>query len=190
MRRRNSVIGGHSPPVRLNFMQGRKNGTEIAFDGLAAGLRSQAAVRLIPFGLINQLKMACERFCPSNGFLVWHGRSWIKPSLILFTAGLWCLPLRGATDTNTIAIRDAATAAGFHSMGYKPECRPGTPGALPEACVHPRCDWRAMFARSAVRKFGQWSENRGGPDTASTRLIRNRLAGAFYSPPSFVFPGF
>ncbi|MGA2242273.1 MAG: response regulator [Verrucomicrobiota bacterium] len=27
--------------------------------------------------------------------------SWIKPSLILFTAGLWCLPLPGATDTNT-----------------------------------------------------------------------------------------
>ena len=27
--------------------------------------------------------------------------SWMKSSLILFTAGLWCLPLRGATNTNT-----------------------------------------------------------------------------------------
>ncbi len=27
--------------------------------------------------------------------------SWIKLSLILFTAGLWCLPLPGATNTNT-----------------------------------------------------------------------------------------
>ena len=27
--------------------------------------------------------------------------SWMKSSLIFFAAGLWCLPLRGAADTNT-----------------------------------------------------------------------------------------
>ena len=75
-------------------------GPKSAFDGLAAGLQSQAAARLIPFGLINQLKMAAKGF--AHRMVPGVARaSWIKPSLILFTAGLWCLPLRGATHTNT-----------------------------------------------------------------------------------------
>jgi len=77
----------------------RKMGPKSACDGLAAGLRLQAAARLIPFGLINRLKMAAKgaahRMVPRVA-----RASWTKPSLILFTAGLWCLPLRGATDTN------------------------------------------------------------------------------------------
>ena len=78
----------------------RKMGPKSACDRLAAGLRSQAAARLIPFGLINQFKMAAKGF--ARRLVPGVARaSWIKPSLILFTAGLWCLPLPGATDTNT-----------------------------------------------------------------------------------------
>ncbi len=75
-------------------------GPKSAFDGLAAGSRSQAAARLIPFGLMNQFNMAAKglahRMIPSVA-----RASWINPALILFAAGLWCLPLHGATDTNT-----------------------------------------------------------------------------------------
>ncbi len=75
-------------------------GPKSAFDGLAAGLRSQAAARLIPFGLINQLKMAAKGF--AHRLVPGVARaSGIKAFLIVFTAGLGCLPLRGATDTNT-----------------------------------------------------------------------------------------
>ena len=73
---------------------------KFAFDGLVAGLRSQAAVRLILCGLINQFKIGAKSFArrrtPGAA-----GVSWMKPSLILLTAGLWCLPLRGATEANT-----------------------------------------------------------------------------------------
>ncbi len=75
-------------------------GPKSAFDGLTAGLRSQAVAQLIPFGLINQFKMAAKDFArrlvPG---LAKAAR--IKPSLILLTAGLWCLPLRGTADTST-----------------------------------------------------------------------------------------
>src|SRR5208283_5372697 len=71
-----------------------------AGDRLAAGLRSQAAAQLIPFGLINQFNMAAKGFTHRMVSGVARA-SWIKPSLILLTAGLWCLPLPGATDTNT-----------------------------------------------------------------------------------------
>ena len=149
-----------------------------AFDGLAAGLRSQAAVRLIPFGLINQFKMAAKDFARRSVSGVARS-SWIKPSLILFTAGLCCLPLRGAADTNSSEFENATTAAGVHSMGYKPKNRQGTSGTLPETCVHPGCRW---YKCSKIRhcKFGQWSENSGGPNTTSTRLIRNVLQVLFY----------
>ena len=75
-------------------------GSKLAFDGWAAGLRAQAAARLTPFGLINQFKMAVKGF--AHRMIPRVARVlWIKPSLILFTAGLWCLPLPVAADTNT-----------------------------------------------------------------------------------------
>jgi CheY-like chemotaxis protein len=77
----------------------RKMGPKSAFDGLAAGWRSQAAPRLIPFGLINQFKMAAKGF--AHRMIPGAARaSWLKSSLIFFTAALWCLALRGATHTN------------------------------------------------------------------------------------------
>jgi CheY-like chemotaxis protein len=75
-------------------------GPKSAFDGLVPGLRSQAAARLIPFGLINRFKMAAKGFAHRMISVVARA-SWMKSSLILFTAGLWCLPLDGATNTNT-----------------------------------------------------------------------------------------
>ncbi len=78
----------------------RKMGLKSAFNGLAADLRSKAAARLIPLGLINRLEMAAKGF--AHGLVPGVARaSWIKLSLVLFTAGLWCLALRGATHTNT-----------------------------------------------------------------------------------------
>jgi CheY-like chemotaxis protein len=78
----------------------RKMGPKSAFGGLAASLRSQAAARLIPFGLTNQFKMAAKGFAHRMiPGVAWA--SWMNSFLILFTAGLWCLPLRGATGTNT-----------------------------------------------------------------------------------------
>jgi len=77
-----------------------KMGPKSAFNGLAAGLRSQPAARLIPFGLMNRLKMAAQAFARRMVPGVARA-SWINPSLILFVAGLWCLPLRGAADMNT-----------------------------------------------------------------------------------------
>lgn len=75
-------------------------GPKSAFNGWTAGLRSQAAARLIPFGLMNQSTMVAKgfvhRMIPSVA-----RASWIKSSLILAMAGLWYLPLRGAVDTNT-----------------------------------------------------------------------------------------
>jgi CheY-like chemotaxis protein len=77
-----------------------KMGPKSAFDGLAAGLQWQAAARLIPFGLINQFKMAAQGFArrmiPGVAPAAWR-----KSFLILFAAGLWCIPWRGAADTNT-----------------------------------------------------------------------------------------
>jgi len=69
-------------------------------DGWAAALRSQAAVRLIPIGLINQFKLAAKGF--AHRMVPGVARaSWLKLGLMLLTAGLWCLPLPGATDTRT-----------------------------------------------------------------------------------------
>ena len=77
-----------------------KMGPKSAFDGLMAGLRPQAAARLLPFELINQFKMAAKDF--ARRLVPGVARaSWIRPCLILATAGLWCIPLHGATDTNT-----------------------------------------------------------------------------------------
>ena len=75
-------------------------GPKSAGDRLAAGLRLQAAARLIPFGLINQLKMAAQGF--ARRMVPGAARaSWIKPFLVFLAAGFWCLPLPAATDANT-----------------------------------------------------------------------------------------
>ncbi len=74
-------------------------GPKSAFYELAASLRSQAAARLIPFGLINQFEMAAKGH--AHQMISDMARaSWLKSSLMFFTAALWCLPLRGATHTN------------------------------------------------------------------------------------------
>ena len=90
----------------------RKMGPKSAFDGLAASLRSQAAARLIPFGLTNQFKMAAKGFAHRMiPGVAWA--AWMKSSLILFTAGLWCLPLRGDTSTtNTYKFEDSLPTPG------------------------------------------------------------------------------
>ena len=87
-------------------------GSKSAFDGLAASLRSQAAARLIPFGLINPFKMAAKGFAHRKISGVARA-SWMKSSLILFTMGLWCLPLRGDTSTtNTYKFEDSLPTPG------------------------------------------------------------------------------
>ena len=75
-------------------------GPKSACDRLAVGLRSQAAGRLNPFGLINRFKMAAKGFAHQMVPEVARA-SRIKPFPILLTVGLWCLPLPGAADTNT-----------------------------------------------------------------------------------------
>ena len=163
-------------------------GPKSAFDGLAAGLRSQAAARLIPFGLINQFKMAAKGF--AHRMIPGVARaSWIKSSLILFMAGLWCLPLRGAAGYEYLRIRDATTGAGVHSMGNKPQHRQGTPGALPETRVHPRCRWH-KYSEVRRRKFGQWSENRWRPRHRLQPPHPERHCRCFFSPPRSFLPGF
>ena len=77
-------------------------GPKSAFHGLTAGGQTPTAARLLPLGLNPRLKMAAKsllhRMVPGGA-----RACWIKPSLILFTVVLWCLPLRGATRTNTYA---------------------------------------------------------------------------------------
>jgi len=87
-------------------------GPKSAFLRLTAGWQTQAAGRLIPCGLSHWLKMAAIAFAQRmvSGMAL---ALWITPSLILFTAGLWCLPLLGATNT---------TAQKFET----PPPRPGT----------------------------------------------------------------
>jgi len=75
-------------------------GPKSAFHGLTAGWHTPTAARLMPFGLSHRLKMAAKGLVPRMVPGVARAL-WIKPSLILFTAGLWCFPLRGATHTNT-----------------------------------------------------------------------------------------
>lgn len=75
-------------------------GPKSAFHGLAAGWQTPAVARLMPFGLNHRLKMAAKGLV--HQMVPGLARAlWIKPTLILFTAGLWCLPSHGATHTNT-----------------------------------------------------------------------------------------
>ena len=75
-------------------------GPKLAFDELTACLRLQAAARLIPFGLINQFKMAAKGF-PHRMVPGVARVPRIIAFLILFIAAIGCLPLRGDTETNT-----------------------------------------------------------------------------------------
>ena len=71
-----------------------------AFDRLRARWRSQAAAWLIPFGLTNRLKMAARDFVQRS--VPGAARALrVKPALVLFTAGLWCLSMPGTADTKT-----------------------------------------------------------------------------------------
>ncbi len=114
----------------------RKVGRKSAGDRLAAGLRWQAAVRLIPFEPVNRFRMAAQGFVhrlvpglartssikgsgtfwwgeatdeparedarPTESCKTYHYA--VKPFLILLAAGLWCLPLPGATNKKTREI--------------------------------------------------------------------------------------
>lgn len=74
-------------------------GPKSALDRLPARLRPPAAAGLIPFGLLNQFKMAGKDF--ARRLIPGVARTpWINPSLFLLTAGLWGLPLCGAAETN------------------------------------------------------------------------------------------
>ncbi len=76
-----------------------------------AGLRSKAAARLIPFGLIHRFKTAApglaRRTMPGG-----PRTSWIKPSLLLLAAGLCCHSLPGATNTNVRELEKPAPQPG------------------------------------------------------------------------------
>jgi CheY-like chemotaxis protein len=75
-------------------------GPKSELDELTAGLPSQAAAGLIPFGLINQFKMAAKDFARRRIPGVAQAAR-IRLSLILLAAGLGCLPLRGAANMKT-----------------------------------------------------------------------------------------
>jgi len=76
-----------------------KMGPKSAFNKFAAGLRVQAAAWLNPFGLMNQFKAAAKGSVhPMIPGAAWAAR--INPPLILFMAGLCCLPWRATADTN------------------------------------------------------------------------------------------
>ncbi len=78
-------------------------GPTSASDRLTARLPLRAVAGLIPFGLLNRFKMAGTDFA-RLGFPGSARPFWLKPSLILLTAGFGCLPLVGATNTNTAAF--------------------------------------------------------------------------------------
>src|ERR1035441_205512 len=74
--------------------------TKSALSRSVASSHPRAAARLIPFGLINPFMMAVKGFAhrmiPSVARSA--GMKWF---LIFMMAGLWCLPLHGAPQTNT-----------------------------------------------------------------------------------------
>lgn len=144
-----------------------------AFVGLAAGLRSQAAARRIPFGLINQFKMAAKGFVHRT-ISGMARASWMKSSLTFFAAGLWCLPLRGAADTNTYEFEKSLPKPGSIQWDINHRITKEHQGALPEACANPRCRWRKC-SKGHHCEFGQWQENSDGPNTIFSRHIRNAL---------------
>jgi CheY-like chemotaxis protein len=75
----------------------RKTEPTSMFGGLA-GLQSPAAAGLFFIGRRNPLEIIAEDFAR---IIFRAGRaSWIKSSLILLMAGLWCIPLHGATNHN------------------------------------------------------------------------------------------
>jgi CheY-like chemotaxis protein len=67
------------------------------FEGLAAGLQSQVAVGFFSIGLKNRCKTTAEDFARRMIFNVAR-TTWIKSFMILVTAGLWCVQLRGTTN--------------------------------------------------------------------------------------------
>ncbi len=145
-------------------------GPKSAFNGLAAGLRSQAAVRLIPFELINQFKMAANglarRMVPGTARSLWIG-----PSLIFAVAGLWCLPLRGATD---------AAATGF-------ETPPPEPGSIQWDIIQQAARERQERYRTHLSIPNAVGED--VPRSASASLINGPKIVTAPPPPPPASPG-
>ena len=76
-------------------------GPKSAGEESGADLRLQAAARLIPFWLIRRLKMAGHSYTPRSAPVVARRRlPGLRP--VLFAVGLWCLPVGGASNTNSL----------------------------------------------------------------------------------------
>jgi CheY-like chemotaxis protein len=78
-------------------MHDQKNKTDISVGDIGACLKSQAAVGLFSVGLLSPFKIIGDGFAHQMIFGVTRV-SWLKSFLILFTTGLWCAQLHGATD--------------------------------------------------------------------------------------------
>jgi CheY-like chemotaxis protein len=82
--------------VRLNFMHDQENRTDISVGEIGAGLKLQASAGWFSIGLVNWFKIIREGF--AHQFFFGAARAWVKSFLILLMAGLWCVPLHGATN--------------------------------------------------------------------------------------------
>ena len=162
-------------------------GPKSAFDGLAAGLRSQAAARLIPFGLINQFKMVAKGFV--HRMIPGVARaSWIKSSLIFLMAGLWCLPLRGAADTNTCEFETPPPEPGSiqwetnHSIAKERQERYRKRVSIPDAVG-------TNIPRSAAANLVNGPKPVAAP-TPPPPVSSGTSCRRFFSPPRSFLPGF
>ena len=81
---------------------------------------------------------------------------WIKPFLILFTAGLWCLPLHGIADTNTGQF----------------EAPPPEPGSIQWEVIHSIAKERQEHYRQRVSI----------PDAVGTNIPRSAAANLVNGP--------
>ena len=88
--------------------------------------------------------------------------SWIKPSLIFLTAGLWCLPMRGAADTNTCEF----------------ETPPPEPGSIQWETDH----------KIAKERQERYRERVSIPDAVGTNIPRSAAANLINGPKMVAAP--
>jgi CheY-like chemotaxis protein len=82
-----------------------------AIDGLPAGSHPRTVARVFSLGLVNGPGLAVPAQVLPEKYRVARA-VWLKCSLLLFTAALWCLALHGATQTNAIEFQNSITKPG------------------------------------------------------------------------------
>jgi CheY-like chemotaxis protein len=113
--------------------------------------------------------------------------SWIKPAWILFMAGLWCLPLRGATHTNTYQFETPSPRPGTiqwdidQSVARKRQESYRKRVLIPDAMG-------GNVPRSASASLVNGPKTVGVPTPSPTALFRNVFQTFFFAA-AFAFTG-